>query len=53
MIKGFILTVQCFTVRYTFACSVDIRLYKIERERERERFIGFIGCELNKWAGLW
>lgn len=31
MIKGFILTVQCFTVRYTFACSVDIRLYKIER----------------------
>ena len=33
MIKGFILTVQCFTVRYTFACSVDIRLYKIERER--------------------
>ena len=35
MIKGFILTVQCFTVRYTFACSVDIRLYKIERERER------------------
>ena len=38
MIKGFILTVQCFTVRYTFACSVDIRLYKREeRERERER----------------